>query len=80
MANLIEKRLPKAIRDKMTTMIITALGLFLALQYNETIKEIFETFFPLNSDTLSGRLMYIVILTILIVFFTVLVEQGLDGK
>lgn len=80
MPNIIEKNLPRPIREKMATMVVTALGLFLALQYNETIKSIFETYFPLNGDTLLGRIIYILILTVIIVYTTVLVEKGLDGK
>ena len=78
--NWIEKQLPKAIRNKMSTLIVTALGLFLALQYNETIKDIFDTYFPLDGNTLIGRIIYILILTVIIVYTTVFVEKALDGK
>lgn len=80
MPNFLEKHLPRPIRERMVTLTVTALGLFLALQYNETIKAIFETYFPLDSNTLIGRLIYILVLTIVIVYSTVLIEKALDGK
>lgn len=80
MANWIEKHMPKKLREKMTTLIVTALGLFLALQYNETIKAILETYFPLNSNNLVGRIIYVFVLTCVIVYASYLVEKSLDGK
>lgn len=80
MANWLEKQLPKPIRDNTRTLLATALGLFLALQYNEFIKNIFETFFPLDTNNLIGRFVYITVLTIVIVYAIVFVEKALDGK
>ena len=80
MPNMLEKNLPKTLRDRVSALISTALALFLALQYNETIKEIFEIFFPLDSGTFVGRILYIIILTIIIVYATVGVEKLLDGR
>lgn len=80
MANWLEKRLPRRIRNKMSNLIVTAFGLFLALQYNETIKDIFQTFFPLNADNLFGRIIYIILLTFIIVYASTVVERALDGK
>ena len=78
--NFIEKNLPKSIRENMRTLIATALGLFLALQYNEAIKAIFETLLPLDSSSIWARIVYVIILTFVIVGAIYLVEKGLDGK
>ena len=78
--NLIEKNLPKKMRDKMSTLIVTALGLFLALQYNDTISKIFEKIYPLDSQTILGQVIYILLLTVIIVYGIIMVEKALDGK
>jgi len=78
--NFIEKHLPKPIRENMRTLLATALGLFLALQYNEFIKKIFETYFPLDTGNIVGRTIYIIVLTFVIVYAIVLLEKALDGK
>ena len=78
--NWFEKHISSGVRLKMSTMIITALGLFLALQYNETIKAIFEAIFPLQGTGLVVKIIYIFVLTIVVVVLSALIERGLDGK
>lgn len=79
MANWLEKRLPKKIREKMSTLIVTALGLFLALQYNETIQAIINQIFPTGEGILA-RIIYVIIITVIIVYGIVFIEKALDGK
>lgn len=78
--NYFEKHIPRPIRERMVTLVVTALGLFLALQYNATITDIFEKYFPLTTDNLPGRILYILALTVIIVYASVFVEKALDGK
>lgn len=77
--NPIEKMLPSAVREKMATLIVTALGLFLALQYNEVITEFINSVFPAG-DGMTNKIIYIVALTVGIIVASVIVEKGLDGK
>jgi hypothetical protein len=77
--NWLEKKLPKVIRNRMSALIVTALGLFLALQYNEVVREIINSFIPVG-EGLTGKVIYILILTIVIIYATVAVEKALDGK
>jgi hypothetical protein len=67
-------RFPDAVREQMGALIVTALGLFLALQYNEVIAEIFETIFP-GGENLIWRVVYIIVLTFVIVFAVVGVRR-----
>jgi uncharacterized membrane protein YidH (DUF202 family) len=77
--NWLEKNLNKDVRDTMAVSIITALGLFLALQYNQTINEIFTRFLPADA-TIWIKIGYIIILTFVIVFAIIGVKKLLDGK
>ena len=79
MPNFIERKLAKPVRERMAALIMTALGLFLALQYNEIINQIITTFIPAG-EGLIGKVIYILILTFLIVYATISVEKLLDGK
>lgn len=79
MANIIEKRLPKPVRDQMQAMIAAALGLFLGLQYNDYLKSIFEKVLP-NTDTLLNRGIVLFVLTIVVVYVTIYLQRLLDGK
>jgi TRAP-type C4-dicarboxylate transport system permease small subunit len=69
----------KNVRKVMAASIVTALGLFLALQYNETINEIFTKVLP-ETASIWIKIIYIVILTFLIVFLIIGVQKMLDGK
>ena len=78
--NWFEKHVASAVRKKVTSLVITALGLFLALQYNETIKVIFEAVFPLQGSGILVRIIYVLVLTVVIVFLSVAIEKAMDGK
>ena len=78
--NWLEKKLPKKVRDRFRVSIVTALGFFLALQYNETIIAIIEKFFPIDQNGVLARVIFVIIMTIVVVYVTILVEKGLDGK
>ena len=79
MANIIEKRLPKAVRNQMQAMIAAALGLFLGLQYNDYLKSIFEKILPDTTSLLSKGIVLLV-LTIVVVYATIYLQKLLDGK
>ena len=79
MANFIEKRLPEAIRSKMSTLIAGALGLFLGLQYNDYVKALVEKVLP-NTDSLVVKGVILIGLTVVVVYGTVLISKLLDGK
>ena len=79
MANIIEKRLPAKVRDNMRTTIAAALGLFLGLQYNEYINNLFKQILP-NTDDLIVKAVILVALTFVVVYFTLWLQKALDGK
>lgn len=77
--NVIEKNLAKPIRENMRTLIAGALGLFLALRYNDFIGKMIVRYIPETSSALVETLILFA-LTVIIVFAIILVEKGLDGK
>lgn len=77
--NFIEKRLPRPVRDNLRTLIAAGLGLFLGLQYNDYLKAIINNILP-ESNNLLVRGVILFILTIMIVYVSIFVQKGLDGK
>lgn len=61
-------------------MLLTGFGLFLALTYQETISAVFDTYLPLESNGVLGRVIYTLVVTVIIVYGAVMVERALDGK
>jgi uncharacterized membrane protein required for colicin V production len=62
------------VRERMKLLIITALGLFLAIQYSVLVTELFETYFPAG-DTPIGKVGFLIILTFIIVYLIVFIER-----
>ena len=72
------KRIKKHIskfRKHITTLVVSALGLFLALQYNTIIASWINTFFPKGGGML-GQVIYLLILTIVVVLIMTWIEKG----
>jgi hypothetical protein len=80
MANFLEKNLPKPIRKELRTLIAAALGLFLGLQYNNFVKKLLSTFLPDSNGNLMLEGLYLLVVTVVIVYVTVFTERALDGK
>jgi hypothetical protein len=79
MANFIEKSLPSKVRKQLEVLTLGALGLFLALQYNTVVADIFEKLFPLG-EGIATKLVYLLLLTIVVVYVSVWIQKGLDGR
>ena len=79
MADFIEKNLPKNVRDKIQTLIAAALGLFLGLRYNDYVKKLIEQFLPANMTILQEGIVLIII-TFGIVYLSIFIQKGLDGR
>lgn len=79
MANPIEKRLPKAIRDRMSTLIASGLGLFIGLRYNDYISKIVERLLP-DTNGLLAEGAILLGLTALTAWLAYAAAKALDGK
>lgn len=77
--NLIEKFLPRPLREKLSTLIAAALGLFLGLRYNDYIAKLITLIIPEGGNLLIEGLILIGV-TVLIVYLAVIIEKALDGK
>lgn len=62
------------VKERMKLLIITALGLFLAIQYSEIVSELFDTYFPAGGSFI-GQIMILVILTFIVVYLIIFVER-----
>lgn len=79
MANWLEKRLPAVVRDRTSSLLGAALGLFLGLQYNDFIKACMLKIFPTASNLLLQGGMLLV-MTAIIILLQILIAKALDGK
>lgn len=68
--------LTKPVRSKMVTLIVAALGVLLALQYNEYIKKVLDSFLP-PAEGLGGQGLMLIVLTLVIVYGSTYVERWL---
>ena len=59
------------VKQKIATYIMAGLGLIVSLAWNEAIKSLIEKYFPLaGGDGAFAKLLYALILTILVVVFS----------
>jgi len=66
--------IPEEVREKTGLMVVTALGLFLALQYSVVVSDIFEAYLPMG-DSLIIQLVYLLLITIIVVYAVIFVER-----
>lgn len=64
------KKLKLEVLEKLTALITSGFGLVAALAWNDAIKELINTILP-QPSLLWGKLIYAIIVTVLVVFFTV---------
>lgn len=65
------EELQREVRKRTVTYIAAALGLVTGLAWNEAIKAFIEYLFPLDQNTMTAKIIYAAIMTIILVFTTV---------
>lgn len=79
LANVIEKHMPKRVREKLQLLIAAALGLFLGLRYNDYVRSVVSVIIP-ETDSLLYEGLILMGLTIGIVYLSIFIQSALDGK
>ncbi len=64
-------KLSHEVREKAVGYIVSALGLVAGLAWNDAVKAMIETIFPLQENSLWARFGYAIFITVLIVFISV---------
>jgi hypothetical protein len=59
------------VRNKTVGYIVTALGLVAGLAWNDAVKALIEYLFPTQKDTLQAKFIYALIISMVVVFFSV---------
>ncbi|MDZ4231658.1 MAG: DUF5654 family protein [Candidatus Pacearchaeota archaeon] len=68
-------------RERMAAYMTAALGLVVALAWNDAIKGLIEGIFPLSRGTVTAKFIYAFLLTLVVVFVTrYFVSQGSKEK
>jgi hypothetical protein len=63
--------LQRQIRERTVGYITGGLGVVAGLAWNEFIRTIIEVLFPLKKDTIPAKFIYAVIITVVVVVFTI---------
>jgi len=74
------EEIKKEIRQRTIGYILTALGLVAALAWNEAIKSFIEHFFPISRNTLLAKFIYAIVLTFIVVIFSISLMRLLGNK
>jgi uncharacterized membrane protein required for colicin V production len=57
-------------REKMTSLMIGGFSFVAALAWNEAVKTLLEQFFPEDRNTIIGKFLYAILITILVVILS----------
>lgn len=63
-------RLQSEVRERTLGYVIAAFGLVAGLAWNDAIKALIEYFFPLTESTLSAKIVYAFLVTLVVVIAT----------
>ncbi len=63
--------LKRQVKEKVVTAIIAALGLVTGLAWNDAIKALIESLFPLGRNTLLAKFVYALIITAVVIILSV---------
>jgi hypothetical protein len=64
-------RLQKEVRERTVGYIVAALGLVVGLAWNDAVKSLIESLFPLKQDTIAIKFTYALLITLVLVIATV---------
>ena len=75
-----KKTLREEAKERTLNLIIAALGFVAGLAWNDAIKALIESFFPIGTDTLAARFAYAIVVTLAVVIVTVNLIRWLQKK
>lgn len=73
------KETPKAVKEKMITLILAGFGLVAALAWNDAIQTLFNSLFPQGSG-LIGKFGYALIVTLIVVIISLHLKRISEKK
>jgi Fe2+ transport system protein B len=68
-------RIRKEVRERTITYLVAAFSLVAGLAWNEAVKSLIDYFLPLSANTLLAKFIYAVLITVVVVTFTVYLEK-----
>ena len=78
--NEAQKAISRQVREKTIGYILAAMGLVVALAWNDAIKNFIEYLFPLNKDSIWVKFIYASIVTFLIVIVTIIFTRKTESE
>lgn len=74
------KEFEREVREKTFGYIVASFGLVAGLAWNEAIKAMIESFFPLQKDTLKAKFVYAIVITAVVVFVSLYFSKFFKKK
>lgn len=74
------KEFEREVRQKTFGYIVASFGLVAGLAWNEAIKAMIESLFPLQKDTLKAKFVYAIAITVVVVFVSLYFSKFFKKK
>lgn len=68
-------KLQQEVRERTLGYVIAAFGLVAGLAWNDAIKALIEYLFPLQENTLSAKIIYALLITLVVVICTIYLNR-----
>jgi fructose-specific phosphotransferase system IIC component len=69
------KKIKSEVGQKITTYMLSAFGLVAGLAWNDAIKSLIEYFFPNQQNSVTAKLIYAALLTLIVVLVTIFITR-----
>lgn len=77
---MVPEQLKKEIKERSMGYIVAALGVVAGLAWNEAIKGLIDYLFPLSTNSIVAKFIYALLMTLVVVVFTVYLSRLLLKK
>lgn len=75
-----EKNVRKAVKERMVTSVLAALGLVIGLAWNDAIKSAIEAIFPSSGSGILAKFVYALVLTFFVAILAYYVSRFFTEK
>ncbi|MDP3882722.1 MAG: DUF5654 family protein [Candidatus Staskawiczbacteria bacterium] len=75
-----QKKIGIEVKEKTMGYVLAALGFVVGLAWNDAMKALIETFFPLDKNNIFAKFIYALIVTVIIVVATILLTKKTEEE
>ncbi|MFH1456600.1 MAG: DUF5654 family protein [Patescibacteria group bacterium] len=75
-----QKKIGIQVKEKTSGYILAALGFVVGLAWNDAIRALIDSFFPLDKDSILVKFIYALIVTVIIVVATIILTKKTEQQ